>query len=346
LPQDVTIIYFHGNAETLADIDSLMFSYANAFQCRVVAIDYGGYGMSDGHPSEREINRDALHVWRYVQARFPGTKVVLWGRSIGTVCACYLASHISRHALAAGQGSSVGSAHAAASSARTSGDLRYGGLIGLILQSPLASAFNVVRYMRRGVPLDCFLTYRRIRSVVCPVFIIHGVADNVVPVWNTYRILQSLSAHLKLREPPDWGDMALPLTGRQLYLVETNPADAAVLESLSAPNTSSPREGRENGLRITDTCERQLGGARYFLIRGASHNDIDCSFPRQLVSGVHGFLSSIISHYKRGAHGLRYYWKKYLLAEIGQDSLQSYVGGEPSPPVEGRPREENTSPNT
>lgn len=310
LEQDVTIIYSHGNAETLVDVDSSMFAFANAFQCRVVAFDYEGYGMSQGKPSERAINRDAIAVWRYVRGRFPRTRIIVWGRSIGTVCACYLAKYLS--GISPGRDEKTDPPPPP-----------LGGLIGLILQSPLASAFNVLRLFKRGIPLDCFRTYQRIRGVRCPVLIVHGVADNIVPVWNTYRILLSVALRERRRQPPDWGDMELPQSFRDIEAFEGEPS------SPSTPGSGQRSQGgglAQHPQRRRRTFEGRLGNVHYCLIRKASHNDLEALYYRDLAFAVRGFLYQVVPGYRHSGRRLPHYWKAYSCWLAGRNCLPRFAG--------------------
>lgn len=87
-------IVFHGNAgdvrnffpyqKWLSDLGYLTYSF-----------DYRGFGKSTGWPSERGIERDADAVVTYVQNRekIVPAEILLFGISIGTAPAVYVASH-------------------------------------------------------------------------------------------------------------------------------------------------------------------------------------------------------------------------------------------------------------
>ena len=54
---------------------------------------------------------------------------------------------------------------------------------GLILQSPFTSTFRVFTHIAI-LPIDKFPNYKNIGNVHCPVLIIHGTVDSVIPVWH------------------------------------------------------------------------------------------------------------------------------------------------------------------
>jgi len=85
------IIYFGGNAEevswTLADTRWPR-------EWTIVALNYRGYGTSEGTPGERELAADALSIYDAVAARegIDRSRIVTFGRSLGTALATYAAA--------------------------------------------------------------------------------------------------------------------------------------------------------------------------------------------------------------------------------------------------------------
>lgn len=87
------VVYFHGNGGNLALwSDVLAGVWHHGFD--VVAVDYRGYGLSTGSPSEQGIYRDVEATIAFVHARLPSVDapLVYWGRSLGTPVAAYAAS--------------------------------------------------------------------------------------------------------------------------------------------------------------------------------------------------------------------------------------------------------------
>ena len=86
-----TVVYFGGNAEevswTLADTRWPR-------EWTIVALNYRGYGASEGKPGERELIGDALAIYDAVAARdgIDRTRIVTFGRSLGTALATHLAA--------------------------------------------------------------------------------------------------------------------------------------------------------------------------------------------------------------------------------------------------------------
>jgi len=87
------VVYFHGNGGNLSVwSDVLVGLWRQGFD--VLAIDYRGYGLSTGTPSEQGLYRDVDATLRLVDARplDRSRPVIYWGRSLGTVMAAYAAS--------------------------------------------------------------------------------------------------------------------------------------------------------------------------------------------------------------------------------------------------------------
>jgi pimeloyl-ACP methyl ester carboxylesterase len=85
------LIYFGGNAE---EVSWLLDDFARQTKIAVALINYRGYGLSEGAPSEAVLSTDAIAVFDALTARpdVNAQSVVLMGRSLGTGVAVYLAS--------------------------------------------------------------------------------------------------------------------------------------------------------------------------------------------------------------------------------------------------------------
>jgi fermentation-respiration switch protein FrsA (DUF1100 family) len=149
------IIYWHGNGgnlalwlDVLADIRQRDFS--------VLAVDYRGYGGSDGSPSEKGIYRDAEAVNAYFarHLRREETPTIYWGRSLGSVVASYGASKSPPDTLIL---------EAAFPDARS-----------LFATNPLLLALSLLSTYR-------FSTSQHLEHYRGPLLVIHGDADTLIP---------------------------------------------------------------------------------------------------------------------------------------------------------------------
>lgn len=147
------LIFFHGNAGNISHrLDSLRIF--NDLGLSTLIFDYRGYGRSGGKVSEEGTYRDAEAVWHYLnEQKVPTEKIILFGRSLGAAVAAHLAA---RHTPA-----------------------------GLILESVPDFAARAYWYLpaRR---LACFNYNTRtyLKSVTCPVLIVHSPDDDIIPFRN------------------------------------------------------------------------------------------------------------------------------------------------------------------
>lgn len=153
-----TLLFSHGNAEDLGDDLPMLEEYRRA-GFAVFAYDYRGYGASQGASSEASLYEDAEAAYGYLTGalQVPASRIVSFGRSLGCAAAIRLAAD---HPLA-----------------------------GLVVEAPFLSAFRVLTRVRL-LPWDKFDNAARIRQIHCPVLVVHGRADQVVPWWHGERIYQ------------------------------------------------------------------------------------------------------------------------------------------------------------
>ncbi|MBD2121389.1 alpha/beta hydrolase [Trichocoleus sp. FACHB-262] len=154
-----TILYSHGNAEDLADIEATLITIHEA-GFAVFAYDYRGYGTSQGQPSEQHAYQDADAAYTYLtqKLKVPANRVIALGRSVGGGVAVDLAA---RKPVA-----------------------------GLIVESSFVTAFRVVTRVPI-VPFDKLANIAKIRRIQCPVLIVHGTADEIIPFQHGEQLFQA-----------------------------------------------------------------------------------------------------------------------------------------------------------
>ena len=86
------VVYFHGNGGNLSNWAPILAGIARRGYS-VLAIDYRGYGLSTGRPTERGLHKDVEAAvalpWPAAETQPP---LVYWGRSLGGAMAAYAAS--------------------------------------------------------------------------------------------------------------------------------------------------------------------------------------------------------------------------------------------------------------
>jgi len=165
-----TLLWFHGNAgnitHRLGNIEMLKPLNLNIF-----IFDYRGYGKSEGEPDEKGIYSDsqAAYDWLVkVKNILPG-EIILFGRSLGGICAVEVAS-----------GNSAA---------------------GLILESVFPSAGKMAEKIFPVLPLGGVIKSRfdaisKVPDLKLPKLFIHGTQDEIVP-YKLGRELFSVAADPK-----------------------------------------------------------------------------------------------------------------------------------------------------
>lgn len=151
-----TLLYSHGNAEDIGQNFGL-FKRLHDMGFAVLAYDYRGYGTSPGTPSEANAYRDEEAAYDYLvkDRGVPADRIIAIAHSVGCAMAVDLASR------------------------RTVG--------GLIIESAFVSADRIVTTIPI-LPFDTFQNLTKISRVHCPVLIMHGRQDAVVPFWHGERL--------------------------------------------------------------------------------------------------------------------------------------------------------------
>lgn len=153
------VVFLHGNAERIADCLDLVELY-RALGIGVLLPEYRGYGVSGGTPSQHAVTADLVAFVDELRARadVDPHRVVYHGRSLGGGMACALAAERAPGALV------------------------------------LESTFTSIRAFAWGVGLppfvcrDPFASDRTLPALRCPVLILHGTEDEIVPVAHARRL--------------------------------------------------------------------------------------------------------------------------------------------------------------
>lgn len=155
-----TIIYFHGNGETVADYDYVASKYTQ-FGINVLMTTYRGYGWSTGSPtvstmlSDTDIILQKALAW-LEEKGFAGS-VFAMGRSLGSASAIDLTS-------------------------------RHQEIIkGIIIESGFADTLPLIETMGINAEEadlqeeDCFKNSEKIAEITIPTLILHGSLDKTIP---------------------------------------------------------------------------------------------------------------------------------------------------------------------
>jgi hypothetical protein len=171
-----TALFFHGNAGNISHrLHTIDILHRIGFS--VFIIDYRGFGKSAGKPSERGLYLDAEAAWAYLtESRgVPAERIVLIGRSLGGGVAIELASRKNPGAL--------------------------------VVESTFTSLVDVAREHFRFFPVGLILrekyeSIRKIGSVKCPVLILHGTDDELIPIAQGRALFEAANEPKRFIETP------------------------------------------------------------------------------------------------------------------------------------------------
>lgn len=155
-----TILYFHGNGETIGVYDDIALLY-NQIGINFFVADYRGYGLSNGKPTITNLISDSLQIFKkfreIIEKEGFKRSIFLMGRSLGSLPALEIAFHHQDQ------------------------------ISGLITESGTANNFRMLwQYLEpseREILMDektSFLNKIKIRQVKKPTLIIHGQRDTIV----------------------------------------------------------------------------------------------------------------------------------------------------------------------
>ena len=152
------IIYCHGNGTDLINSHPYLSYLSKELRANVIGIDYQGYGLSDGIPSEKNCYADLEHTVNYVKEKgIPIENIILIGQSLGTGI---VIDYVSKHTW----------------------------LTPIILISPYKSIVKIVYDSSFVRPIDKFRSASKMCNVKCPAQIFHGKNDELIDIYHGQKI--------------------------------------------------------------------------------------------------------------------------------------------------------------
>ncbi len=128
----------------------------------VFIVDYRGYADNTGSPSQKWMMKDALAQWKFLTKthQIPPGKIFFFGESLGGAVAIQTVSELCKNKIEPG---------------------------GLLVSSSFSSLADVSGYHYHYFPIGPFLldqwkSKKEIANITCPVSILHGTADQIVPI--------------------------------------------------------------------------------------------------------------------------------------------------------------------
>jgi len=170
------LLYCHGNGDDLSmlsEVSKLFYDYG----FDALMFDYRDYGQSDGSSgdlSENALDEDAqtAYNWLLKNRKVDQSNIIIWGHSLGSSVAAQLAAHN----------------HPA----------------GLILEGAFPSVYQVGRsrypwlFLLPTMVEDKFDTELYVTQRTCPLLMIHGQNDNIIPIRLGKEVFEAAA------EPKQW----------------------------------------------------------------------------------------------------------------------------------------------
>ena len=148
------VIYLKGNTKSIKGWGKFAIDFTR-LGYEVIMMDYRGFGKSTGKRNVEAMKRDSQFIYNLAKKQYSEDKIVVYGRSLGSGFAARLAAKNNPRLL--------------------------------ILTSPLYSLLRTIHRYLPFMPAKPFLrynipTFHYLKNVRCPIKIIHGSDDKLVPI--------------------------------------------------------------------------------------------------------------------------------------------------------------------
>lgn len=154
------VFYLKGNSRSIKGWGKFAVDFTR-HGYDVIMVDYRGFGKSTGRRTQKAIKRDMQVVYNKIKEKVPEKYIILYGRSMGSGFAAKLTSMNSPRML--------------------------------ILDAPYYSLSKVAKKFIPFMPLSLLIkfpmpTYKWLKYVNCPIHIIHGTDDRLIPYKTSVKL--------------------------------------------------------------------------------------------------------------------------------------------------------------
>ena len=156
------VLYLKGNSKSIKGWGKFAVDFTR-HDYSVFMVDYRGFGKSTGRRSQKAIKRDLQETYNLVKEKATEERMIVYGRSLGSGFAAKLASMNNPRML--------------------------------ILDAPYYSLTKVTGRYMPFMPLSIIMkyplpTYKWLKYVKCPIHIIHGTNDKLIPFKTSVKLSQ------------------------------------------------------------------------------------------------------------------------------------------------------------
>ena len=154
------VFYLKGNSKSIKGWGKFAVDFTR-HGYDVLMVDYRGFGKSTGRRTQKAIKRDMQVIYNRIKEKVEEKYIILYGRSLGSGFAAKLASMNNPRML--------------------------------ILDAPYYSLSKVAKKFIPFMPLSLLIkfpmpTYKWLRYVNCPIHIIHGTDDRLIPYKTSVKL--------------------------------------------------------------------------------------------------------------------------------------------------------------
>ena len=154
------VLYLKGNSKSIKGWGKFAVDFTR-HGYNVLMVDYRGFGKSTGRRSQKNIKRDMQVVYNKILEQTTEDRIILYGRSLGSGFATKLASTNNPKML--------------------------------VLDAPYYSLTKVTARFMPFMPLSVLIkyplpTYKWLKYVQCPIHIIHGTNDKLIPYKSSLKL--------------------------------------------------------------------------------------------------------------------------------------------------------------
>lgn len=154
------VLYLKGNSKSIKGWGKFAVDFTR-HGYDVIMVDYRGFGKSTGRRTQKALKHDLQYIYNKIRERVSEEYIILYGRSLGSGFATKLASTNNPKML--------------------------------ILDAPYYSLTKVTSRYMPFMPLSLLLkfpmpTYKWLKYVNCPIHIIHGTNDKLIPFKSSVKL--------------------------------------------------------------------------------------------------------------------------------------------------------------
>ena len=149
-----TLLMFHGNAGPIEN-RFYKINKLSKYDQNILLISWRSYSGNDGEPTEDGLYDDARSAIKWLEEKNISKKdIIIYGESLGTAVTIEIAQN--------------------------------NNFKGLILEAPFTSMIDAAKFHYPYLPVsimlkDKYLSDKKIKNVISPIFIMHATGDDIVP---------------------------------------------------------------------------------------------------------------------------------------------------------------------